>query len=399
MSNDVLIKVENVSKKYCRYLKDSMVYGAADIGRNMLGLSSHSEQLRPNEFWSVSDVSFEVKRGETLGLVGANGCGKTTMLKMINGIFWPDQGKITIKGRIGALIAVGAGFHPLLTGRENIYINGAILGMSKKEVDQKFDSIVDFSGVEEFLDSPVKHYSSGMYVRLGFAIAVHSHCDILLIDEVLAVGDVKFQSKCLEKIKELGKQGVTKIFVSHSFEAVQTLCKNSLYLVQGKMRSYGATHDVLDQFKKDVAGGLVEGADCLRYGTKDVEITKVEILDAAGLQKTAFKRGERFRVRMSFFAKSSIHNPSFTVLVHDENGQLLHVTDSGVRKYKTGDVKGEGVITYTFEALPLHKGKYWLSTGCWQEGGNIAFDHHERMYPFIIEPGGDMPEEWEIQTK
>ena len=181
MDNDVVIKVENVSKKYCKSLKHSMLYGMSDIGRNVLGLKSRSERLRDNEFWALDDISFEVKRGETLGLIGPNGSGKTTLLKMLNGIFWPDKGKITIKGKVGALIAVGAGFHPLLTGRENIYINAAILGMSKREIDKKFDAIVDFADIGDFLDSPVKHYSSGMYVRLGFAVAVHCDPDILLV--------------------------------------------------------------------------------------------------------------------------------------------------------------------------------------------------------------------------
>ena len=311
MNNDVLIEVDHVSKKYCKFLKDSMYYGVSDVGRNLIGLSSNSDRLRKNEFWSVDDVSFQVKRGETLGLIGANGSGKTTMLKMLNGIFWPDKGKITVRGRIGALIAVGAGFHPLLTGRENIFINGAILGMSKQEVEGKFDSIVEFSGIGSFLDSPVKHYSSGMYVRLGFAIAVHSDCDILLIDEVLAVGDINFQSKCIDKIKELGRQGVTKIFVSHSFDAIQLLCKNSLYLDHGKIRLYGETDHVIDEFKKDIAVGNVTGADSIRYGTKEVEIKKIELMDASDNPKESFMRGERVRINIYFHAKDTVENPSF----------------------------------------------------------------------------------------
>jgi len=193
-SSDIAITVDHVSKKYCKSLKRSMLYGVTDIGRNTLGLSSHSGNLRKSEFWAVDDVSFEVKKGETLGIIGPNGSGKTTLLKMLNGIFWPDKGKITVKGRVGALIEVGAGFHPLLTGRENIYINAAILGMTKEEVDEKFDDIVEFADIGDFLDTPVKFYSRGMYVRLGFAVAVHCEPDILLVDEVLAVGD-KYLSK------------------------------------------------------------------------------------------------------------------------------------------------------------------------------------------------------------
>src|SRR3990170_2258915 len=196
MDEDIAIKVEHVSKKYCKSLKNSMLYGVNDIARNSLGFSSHSERLRNGEFWAVDDVSFELKKGETLGIIGPNGAGKTTLLKMLNGIFWPDKGKITVRGRVGALIEVGAGFHPLLTGKENVYVNAAILGMTKKEVDKKFNDIVEFAGIGDFINVPVKFYSSGMFVRLGFAVAVHCEPDILLIDEILSVGDAKFRAKC-----------------------------------------------------------------------------------------------------------------------------------------------------------------------------------------------------------
>lgn len=396
--SDVLIKVEHVSKKYCKSLKESMFYGASDIGRNLLGLRSHSDQLRKNEFWSVDDVSFEVRRGETLGLVGPNGCGKTTMLKMINGIFWPDKGKITVRGRIGALIAVGAGFHPLLTGRENVYINGAILGMTKDEVDRKFDSIVDFSGIGDFLDSPVKNYSSGMYVRLGFAIAVHSHCDILLIDEVLAVGDMKFQAKCIDKIKELGREGVTKVFVSHNFDAVKLLCQNTLYLNQGKIRQYGETSQVLDGFKKDVALGNADGADSLRYGSREIEIRKVELLDAFNNVKQSFRRGERFQVKISFYAKNLVQNPDFSIVIYNKTGHVAHRTVTREIEFNTGQVSGEGEIIHTIEAVPLCIGKYWVSTGCWDSSGYSPYDHHEKMYTFEVEKGPGVPNEWEIKN-
>ena len=211
--DDVAIKVENVSKKYSKSLKRSMLYGIKDIARNTIGLSSNSDKLRKNEFWALDDISFEVKKGETLGIIGPNGSGKTTLLKMLNGIFWPDKGKITVKGKVGALIEVGAGFHPLLTGRENIYINAAILGMTKEEVDKKFDEIVEFADIGDFLDVPVKHYSSGMFVRLGFAVAVHCEPDILLVDEVLAVGDSSFRKKSSERMKHFIKNGNKSIVI------------------------------------------------------------------------------------------------------------------------------------------------------------------------------------------
>jgi lipopolysaccharide transport system ATP-binding protein len=179
-----------------------MLYGVYDVARDMFGLNGHSEQLRNTEFWAIDDVSFNVKRGECLGIIGPNGAGKSTLLKMLNGILLPDRGKLTMRGRVGALIELGAGFHPMLTGRENIYVNGAILGLCKSDIDRKFDEIVAFAELKDFVDSPVKFYSSGMYVRLGFAVAVHLKPDVLLIDEVLAVGDDHFRSKCTHKIAQ-----------------------------------------------------------------------------------------------------------------------------------------------------------------------------------------------------
>lgn len=226
-----------------------MIYGMQDIGRNMFGQSSRSEQLRHNEFWAVDDVSFELRKGETLGIIGPNGSGKTTLLKMLNGIFWPDKGKITIKGRVGALIAVGAGFHPLLTGRENIYINAAILGMSKQEVDAKFDEIVDFADIGDFLDSPVKHYSSGMFVRLGFAVAVHCKPEILLVDEVLAVGDTSFRRKSSERMKALLESGETSIIlISHDMHAIKAISDRAILLYNGQMKAFGSVGDVIAQY-------------------------------------------------------------------------------------------------------------------------------------------------------
>jgi lipopolysaccharide transport system ATP-binding protein len=233
MESDVVIKVDNLSKKFCRSIKRSMLYGSMDVARSMLGLSTDRTKLRKHEFWSLKDISFEVKKGETFGLVGANGSGKSTLLRMINGIFPPDVGSITVKGRIGALIAVGAGFHPHMTGRENIYLNGTVLGMAKEEIARKFDSIIEFAGIGEFLDAPVSTYSSGMYVRLGFAIAIHSDLDLLLVDEILAVGDINFQRKCFEKVLQLKAQGVSTIFVTHSIPQLERMCDRGLLLDHG----------------------------------------------------------------------------------------------------------------------------------------------------------------------
>ena len=255
----VAIKVDHVSKKYCKSLKRSMLYGVKDIARNTLGLSSHSDNLRKSEFWAVNDVSFELKKGEILGIIGPNGAGKTTLLKMLNGIFWPDKGKITVKGKVSALIEVGAGFHPLLTGRENVYIKAAILGMTKEEVDEKFDDIVAFANIGDFIDAPVKFYSSGMFVRLGFAVAVHCEPDILLVDEVLAVGDTVFKQKAKRKMIDLLHSGISVIFVSHNIGTVESLTSRCIYLNNGKVVATGPSEEVATHYLQDSLRESIKG--------------------------------------------------------------------------------------------------------------------------------------------
>lgn len=234
MNSDLAIQTEGISKKFCKSLRKSMAYGMRDIGRNLIGLSSRPNILRNDEFWALHDISFNVKKGETLGIVGPNGSGKTTLLKILNGIFWPDEGKLSLRGRVGSLIEVGAGFHPLLTGKENIYVNAAILGMTRNEANEKFDSIVKFADIGDFVNVPVKYYSSGMFVRLGFSIAIHCEPDILLIDEILAVGDISFQNKCLNKISNIVEEGDKSIvIVSHDMNAISLLCDRCLLMYKG----------------------------------------------------------------------------------------------------------------------------------------------------------------------
>lgn len=387
MSNNAAITLDNVSKKYCKNIRDAMVYGMTDIGRNLVGLRSCGDKLRKNEFWAVNNVSFEVKRGETLGVIGPNGSGKTTILKMLNGIFWPDKGKITVKGKVGALIAVGAGFHPQLSGRENIYINGAILGMSRREIDKKFDAIVDFADIGDFLDTPVRNYSSGMYVRLGFAIAVHSESEILLIDEILSVGDMGFQAKCMNKMKEIEDKGVTMIFISHNLNSVQLLCDRTVYLNKGVIQYAGATVDVINAFKKDALEDSKVSINGVRFGTREIEIKDVEIFGNGNQRKDAFVRGEPFNVRIVFDAKKRFQSPEFSVAVVTDRG--VEVSNASTRDHnvKIDSINGHGEIIYRIEALPFNVGRYWLSVSCYDETGHVAFDHHKNMYEIVIEDG------------
>lgn len=270
------IRVENLSKKFCRNLRRSMFYGTVDVMRSMLGMAPSCGTLRKDEFWAVDGVSFELEKGESLGILGVNGSGKSTLLRLLNGIYMPDRGRIEVHGRIGALISLGAGFHPLMTGRENIYLNGVILGMSKKEIDRKFDDIVNFAEVGEFLDSPVKTYSSGMNVRLGFAIAIHAEPEILLVDEVLAVGDANFQRKCFDKLLDLRRNGVSIIFVSHAISALERLCTQCLLLKNGRLVFSGQTREAVKRYFHEInQDNLGKSPRSAAVGVGDVVISDV----------------------------------------------------------------------------------------------------------------------------
>lgn len=235
--SEILVKVENLSKKFCKDLKTSLWYGVKDLASGVSG-NKNERELRPKEFWAVKDISFELRRGECLGLIGHNGAGKSTLLKILNGLINPDAGKVTIKGRVGALIELGAGFNPILSGRENIYNNGAILGFTKKEIDDKLDEIIDFAEIREFIDMPVQNYSSGMKVRLGFAVAAQMEPDVLIIDEVLAVGDLGFVLKCFKQIDTiLPKTAI--VFVSHSMPMVSRICNKVILMDRGVAKFQG----------------------------------------------------------------------------------------------------------------------------------------------------------------
>ena len=256
--SETLVKVEGVSKKFCKSLKKSLIYGMQDIGREVTGRRHGGNgELRHDEFWAVKDVSFELKRGDCLGLLGRNGAGKTTLLRILNGLIKPDAGRIEMRGNVGALIALGAGFNPILTGRENIYVNASVLGISKKNIDAKIDEIIDFAEIGEFIDMPVQSYSSGMQVRLGFAVATSLKPDILILDEVLAVGDAQFRSKCYRRISELQKKAAV-IFVSHSMDHIARICSLTLVLSRGEAALLGSVSEGVEAYEQIGSTGVAE---------------------------------------------------------------------------------------------------------------------------------------------
>ena len=272
MSGEILVRVENVSKRFCRDLKRSLWYGVQDIGGELFSRDVTKPSLRPDEFWALKDISFELRRGQCLGLIGCNGAGKSTLLKLLNGLMKPDHGRIAITGNVGALIELNAGFNPILTGRENIYINASVLGIPKRRVNRILDEIIDFSGIKEFIDTPVQYYSSGMRVRLGFSIAtLVMEPDVLLLDEVLAVGDAHFRSKCYNRIGQLRASSAV-IFVSHTMEQVAQICDLCLLLEKGCMSYFGEVSKGIQRYLEDEHENDSESFETIEYPVQAVHL-------------------------------------------------------------------------------------------------------------------------------
>lgn len=266
---EVVISVENVSKKFCRDLKRSLLYGIQDIATEVVGGTRKSDTLRKSEFWALKDVSFQLRQGQALGLVGSNGAGKSTLLRIISGLIKPDTGTVKIKGRVAPLIALGAGFNPILTGRENIYANMSILGLSTQEIKERFQEVVDFAEIWDAIDAPVQTYSSGMAARLGFACAIHTQPEILLIDEVLAVGDIKFKAKCYRKLDELRLQGTSFVLVNHNPQAILHACDSAIYLVKGKLIASGNTETIIEKYEETLfLGGTKKSSEIMFFPPK-----------------------------------------------------------------------------------------------------------------------------------
>jgi len=333
--SDVVLCFDRIWKKFRRgeQKHDSLRDLIPAVAKKLFKLR-RPEELRDQEFWAIKDVSFQVERGEALGIIGPNGAGKSTALKLLSGILTPDRGKISVSGRLSALIEVGAGFHPDLTGRENIYLNGAILGMKRKEMDRKLDDIVAFSELSEFLDTPVKRYSSGMYARLGFSVAAHVDPDILLVDEVLSVGDWAFQRKCLEKMEAFVKKGVTIIFISHNLQAVANLCSRALLLRKGSVVESGPPGQVIRRY-------LSEAVSSARGDVRDrtIWIESVSIVDEAGKEADFFTAGDKVSVIID--VRSNVREDALAVTLDFVNGDNLSVFNTSSERL------GHGVFAVT----------------------------------------------------
>ena len=398
--SDTIIQVQNLGKKYIirhqskeRYiaLRDEIAKKALFVGRRIFHpfgkLPSNPSQ---EEFWALKNVNFEVKQGEVLGIIGRNGAGKSTLLKILSRITEPSIGRAHIKGRVASLLEVGTGFHPELTGRENIFLNGALLGMRKNEILNKFDEIVDFAEIEKFLDTPVKRYSSGMYVRLAFAVAAHLEPQILLVDEVLAVGDIQFQKKCLGKMNEVSRSGRTVFFVSHQMPSIQMLCNRVILLGNGTIIKDGQPDEVVETYLKvnsNIENGLIDLSDFTeRSSGTEIAIKEAWIENQKGDFCNHFKMGDSLTVCYRFEASRPIQKPGFGFGVEDIYGRRLFSANNYVMVEGSTHFNSlqKGIIKCNFDSIPLQPGTYYVSISI-VEDQKVIVDYIERILIFELE--------------
>ena len=404
------IEARDVHKIYRRYgrRKQFATLKSALLSGSVL------RDLRPDAvFEALKGVSFDVAKGKTFGIVGRNGSGKSTMLKLIAGIGKPTSGAVRVDGRVSALIELGAGFHPEISGRENVYINGLMLGLTRREINNRFDEIVRFAELEEFIDAPVKTYSSGMYMRLGFAVAINVDPDVLLVDEVLAVGDESFTHKCLDKFAEFRRRGRTILLVTHSLDLVTRFCDEALWLDAGIAKAQGDPKRVIDAYLMDVASqenlqlaqsgpevplpqpveadlqaGPPEPDDMFkaaegRWGSREAEITKVEMIGANEQPAHLFQSGERVEIRLHVRANQRVSDFAFGVGMFNAEGVCCYGTNTLIDGGAPGELTGEGLVMFTIDALNLVEGTYKLDVAIHRQDG-VPYDYHRQLFTFRV---------------
>lgn len=395
------VVVEGVSKKFGLSLKSALKYGLIDSGRRMVGRDS-DHSLRSGEFWALNDISFSLEPGDALGIMGINGSGKTTLLRILNGTYSPDVGRVTLRGRIGALIAAGAGFSPMLSGRENIYISGTLLGMTPSEIKRKFDDIVAFAELGEFIDMPVRNYSSGMSVRLGFAIAVIGTPQILLVDEVLAVGDIAFQKKCFERIHELKDQGTTILLVSHAPGQIWAVCNKGIVIHRGGTQGITSVEDAcrnyehnnaLERLNTELSRRSVDiphEYGGVRGGAGTASITQVEILDVNGGLTNVVGYGENFILRYHLIVNERIENGILRVLIDSEIHKALVIIDNYEVHNKLIDLQiGSHFFDIHVKSPSLRPGVYSFSAAIIDKDVGVHIFYEQNHATLVVEPPHD----------
>ncbi|MGV3517980.1 ABC transporter ATP-binding protein [Luteitalea sp.] len=377
------VAVHGVSKRFTLYHQ-----GGSGLKERLVGLVGGRRDGRET-FWALRDVGFEVGRGETLGLIGHNGCGKSTLLQIIAGILEPDAGTVTTSGRITSLLELGAGFSPDLSGRDNIFLNASLHGVSAEVIRAKFDEIVAFAELGRFIDTPVRNYSSGMYMRLGFSVAAHLDPEIVLVDEALAVGDEAFQRKCLRKIQQFQAQGVTVIIVSHDLLLVERLCTRACLLQRGELVAVGPAADVISRYHQ-MAAASGEVAGEYRWGSREVEIPSVRLLDAHDQPITSLRTGDTLTIAFGYHADRRVSRPVFGMAVYHEDGTHLTGPNTRTGGLAIPEVDGDGEVRYTIDHLSLLPGRYVVSVSAYDYHLVEPLDHRERVATFTVTEGGTL---------
>jgi lipopolysaccharide transport system ATP-binding protein len=394
------IIVQGVAKQFRRYQANRPRTLKEAVVRRFHG-------VRPVErFWALRDVSFSVSSGRMLGMIGANGAGKSTLLRLIGGVGRPDQGSVQVHGRIGALLDLGVGFHPELSGRENVFISGVIAGLTRREVAQRFESIVAFAELQRFMESPLRTFSTGMQMRLAFAVAVHTAPEILLIDEVLAVGDASFQQKCLQRIAQFKAEGCAIVLVSHDTTLIQQLCDEVLWLRAGRVVAQGNPDMVVGQYLDALSAetrrrtpidwpivptrmGTELRVNENRFGSLELEITDVRLLAAVGAPATELESGAPLCVEIDYVSPQPVQAPIFGVTISREDGLICCDTSTSAAGLVLPTIHGRGQIGLHLERLDLEGGQYYVDVGVYETGWAYAYDYHWHVYPLLIRaPGG-----------
>jgi ABC-type polysaccharide/polyol phosphate transport system ATPase subunit len=393
----VVIQLQRVSKRYragrSRTLTELIGSRVRRLFRPQEEDSVYSLTLgkRDANIWAVEDLEFEVQRGAGIGVIGPNGAGKTTLLKLISRVTWPTSGRVRVAGRVVSLIELGAGFHPELTGLENIYLGGGLFGLSRKDIATKVDRIVEFAGVERMIDAPMKRYSSGLYARLGFSVAIHSNPDIVLVDEVLAVGDAAFRRRALDSLRQMIEDGKTVLFISHDMWNVRRLCDHILWMDKGRVRAYGSASDMAEQYMREVnLEALANERTALqshRRGTGEVRFTAIRLLDANGSETKMIAPGDGLTIAAEYRATEAIRQPVFHVAIVDVDTGFV-VSTAASQPSHAPVVDGTGQIRCTFPGLPLRPRHYIIRLAIFDTLRTVEYDHVTAGPRFVVSPAG-----------
>lgn len=349
-------------------------------------------KIQHNSFLALNGVNLEIYKGEVFGLIGRNGAGKSTLLKLLARVLRPTQGRIWVQGRVAPLLEIGAGFHPELTGRENIYLNGALLGFTRQQMDEKFERIVDFAELGNFIDAPLRTYSSGMWARLGFAVATDTRPEILIVDEILSVGDEAFQRKSYERIESFRQDGATILLVSHSMAAIENSCQRAAWLEHGKLMAVGSAKSVVDQYLgrvreregEQIAQQRPMIREENRWGTRRIEITNVRITNQFGVEQAIFNTGEPFLLHIDYLAHEPVQSPVFGMAIIRNDGVHITGPNTGFARLDLGLVQGAGTVVYKLNQLPLLEGLYKVSVAAHNVEDSEMFDYHNQRYAFRV---------------